>query len=75
MDFGDSRTAVAVGLESHLVAAYSDELDCVARLRFRLTPVIYLEIGSGLLTVKTYYRRGPDPELYPGLGHKGGYRR
>jgi hypothetical protein len=30
MDFGDSRAAVAAGLESHLVAAYSDELDGVA---------------------------------------------
>jgi hypothetical protein len=76
MDFGDSRAAVVVGVDPILVAAYTDELDCVAMLRFPSqaggTP---LEIGSRLLTVNTYYRQGHDPDLHPGPGSKGRYGR
>ena len=55
--YGDSRAAVVVSTFPLLVAAYTDELDCVAVLRFSDTFVqaYDLEVGSRLLTVNTYY--------------------
>jgi hypothetical protein len=68
--YGDSRAAVVVRTSPLLVAAYTDELDCVAILHFddRFAKDYDLQIGSRLLTVNTYYnsdafagdlRRGP----------------
>ena len=53
---GDSRAALVVGLDPLLVAAYTDELDCVALLRFTAEVVGEhgLSLGSRLLTVNTY---------------------
>ncbi len=68
MHFGDSRAAVVVSTTPLLVAAYTDELDCVAMLRFVPGPPIPdLTVGSRLLTVNTY-RRGSnmDGDLVPG---------
>ena len=55
--FGDTRAAVVMGVEPNLiVAAYSDDLDAVALLRFSAKHVEahQLSVGSRLLTVNTY---------------------
>jgi hypothetical protein len=53
---GDSRAACVVSLEPLLVAAYTDELDCIAMLQFpsRLAAEHALKPGGRLLTVNTY---------------------
>jgi hypothetical protein len=55
---GDSRAACVVTLRSFLVAAYTDELDCIVLLRFpRLLATEHgLQAGDRLLTVNTYAR-------------------
>jgi len=68
MSFGDSRAAVVVSSDPILVAAYTDELDCVAMLRFEPgSHIPDLALGSRLLTVNTY-KRGTklDSDLFPG---------
>jgi hypothetical protein len=68
MRFGDSRAAVVVSTEPLLIAAYTDELDCVAILRFVPGPPIpELAVGYRLVTVNTY-KRGTrlDGDLFPG---------
>ena len=76
--YGDTRAAVVVSTSPLLVAAYTDELDCVAVLRFSDTFVqaYDLEVGSRLLTVNTYWypadsyardlERGPNESGYYG---------
>jgi hypothetical protein len=70
MQVGDSRAACVVSVEPLLVAAYTDELDCVAVLHFPcwLAAEHGLKVGDRLLTVNTYFsgnrvapdlRRGP----------------
>lgn len=66
---GDSRAAVVVSIDPLLVAAYTEDLDCVVMLEF---PVHFvddygLKIGTKLLTVNTY-RHGNeiDADLIPG---------
>ena len=56
---GDSRAAVVVRTSPLLVAAYTDELDCVALLKFddALTDEYGLSIGSRLLSVNIYTPR------------------
>jgi hypothetical protein len=56
---GDSRAACVTSIEPFLVAAYTDELDCVAVLGFPawLVEEHNLKVGGRLLTVNTY-RRG-----------------
>ncbi len=68
MQFGDRRAAVVVSVEPLIVAAYTDELDCVALLRFdREFPHEPLEVGSRLLTVNTYGEGDlHQPDLFPG---------
>lgn len=57
MRVGDSRAAVVVLQDPLFVAAYSDELDCVAMLRFPPKACDEtLPIGARLLTVNTYLR-------------------
>ncbi len=53
---GDSRAAVVLSVEPCIVAAYTDELDCVALLRFPDDAARDLGVkrGSRLLTVNTY---------------------
>ena len=63
LKFGDSRAAVVVSVDPLLVAAYTDELDCVVMLRFPdwLVKEYKLEVGSPLVTVNTYPRQqAPD---------------
>ena len=56
LQLGDSRAACVVSVEPLLVAAYTDELDCVAVLCFPdwLVEGHDLKVGSRLLTVNTY---------------------
>jgi hypothetical protein len=59
MEAGDSRAAVVISIKPLLVAAYSDELDCVAMLQFQewLVREHKLKSGTRLLTVNTYTAR------------------
>ena len=68
MSVGDSRAAVVVSEDPLLVAAYTDELDCVAILRFVPGPSTpELSVGSRLLTVNTYKSGARfDSDLFPG---------
>jgi hypothetical protein len=73
---GDARAAVVVSSEPLLVAAYSDDLDAVAVLRFPagLAEAHGLRVGSRLLAVNSYRRgRGIDPDLTPGPGRAGAW--
>jgi Fe-S cluster assembly iron-binding protein IscA len=68
---GDSRAAVVVSITPLVVAAYTDELDCVALLKFPdyLVSEHRLQVGSRLLTVNLYHRAasGERPrDLVPG---------
>jgi hypothetical protein len=66
---GDSRAAVVVSVAPLLIAAYTDELDCVALIRFpqELAQLYGLEVGSRLLTVNGYVRdEGVAKDLIPG---------
>lgn len=55
--YGDSHAAVVLSTSPLLIAAYADELDCVAVLRFSDTFIqaYDLEVGSRLLTINAYY--------------------
>ncbi len=69
LQHGDSRAARVVSTSPLLVAAYTDELDCVAMLRFpdAFREVYGLTVGSRLLTVNTYKRgRAYDSDLILG---------
>jgi hypothetical protein len=68
LESGDSRAAVVFSVKPLVVAAYSDDLDCVVMLRFpeSLVAEHNLKPGSRLLTVNKYptdrasdVRRGP----------------
>ena len=69
LQHGDSRAAVVLATDPLLVAAYTDELDCVAILKFpvELVAEYRLQAGTKLLTVNTY-RSEPeiDADLIPG---------
>lgn len=74
LNLGDSRAAMVICVEPLLVAAYTDELDCVAMLRFpQLFVAAYaLRPGSALLTVNTYGSgANVSPDLTPGPGNLG----
>lgn len=60
---GDTRAAVVVSIAPLIVAAYTDELDCVAMLEFPsfLKKTYDLEIGARLLTVNCYGQGGNYP--------------
>ncbi len=66
---GDSRAAVVVRADPLLVAAYTDEMDCVAMLRFPgwLAEEYALRRGSRLLTANTYMIRNAERPLQPDL--------
>ena len=72
---GDSRAAVAVSTEPPLVAAYTDELDCVVLLEFpyEVVAAIPFEVGTRLLTINTYGSRdnGVASDLKVGPGDCG----
>ena len=74
--YGDSRAAVVVCVRPLLVAAYTDELDCVAVLRFEpgLVARYGLRDGTRLLTVNTYtFGEIPVCDLESGAGSYGRY--
>ncbi|MEW5849293.1 MAG: hypothetical protein AB2A00_10785 [Myxococcota bacterium] len=70
---GDSRAALVVQRQPLLVAAYTDELDCVVQLRFpeSFQPPMALEVGTRLLTVNVYadINNGVAPDLTLGERH------
>jgi hypothetical protein len=74
LELGDSRAAIVVSISPLIVAAYSDDLDAVALLRFPATFAVEqgLTVGSRLLTVNTYRNDVAhgvpryDPDLVPG---------
>jgi hypothetical protein len=61
LQHGDSRAAVVMSVDPLLVAAYTDEMDCVALLSFppELVAEYGLQVGTRLLTVNLYGRGGP----------------
>ena len=63
---GDSRAAVVISTAPLLVAAYTDELDCIAMLRFpdEFVDHYHLQKGTRLLTVNCY---GSLPDYDPDL--------
>lgn len=67
--YGDSRAALVVSLEPLLIAAYTDELDCIALLRFpsELVGAHSLQVGQRLLTVNRYW--GPSKPVARDLEH------
>ena len=76
---GDTRAAIVVKTDPLLIAAYTDELDCVAILHFneRLVSAYNLEIGSRLLTVNIYEYMDDgsyESDLIPGPRASGLYR-
>lgn len=69
LQYGDSRAAVVVSITPLLICAYTDELDCVALLRFPYNFVhqYNLSIGTRLLTVNCYRKsQDYDQDLIPG---------
>lgn len=76
--YGDSRAAVVVSTSPLMVAAYTDEIDCIALLRFddSLVSEYGLEMGSRLITVNRYYDiedPGYESDLVPGPANTGRY--
>lgn len=54
----DSRAALVISIEPLLIAAYTDELDCIAMLSFsnELVSEYGLSVGFRLLTVNSYIK-------------------
>lgn len=78
--FGDSRAAVVVSTNPLIIAAYTDELDCVALLRFdqKVCEKYDLKLGTRLITINTYSPLdcglAPDLEVGPNdLGRWGNF--
>jgi hypothetical protein len=57
---GDSRAALVVSINPLLIAAYTDEFDCIAMLQFsqQLLSKYDLAVGKRLLTVNIYQPKG-----------------
>ena len=76
--YGDSRAAVVITTSPLLIAAYTDEIDCVVLLRFseRFVSKYNLEPGSRLVTVNLYeYSDGSyETDLTPGANSTERYR-
>jgi hypothetical protein len=69
LSHGDSRAAVVVSVAPLLIAAYTDEMDCIAMLRFPddLACEYDLHVRDRLLTVNRYILDGPPaPDLEHG---------
>lgn len=68
--YGDSRAAMVVNVEPLLIAAYTDEMDCIVLLKFEsnLCRDYNLKLGTRLLTVNTYsdLRFGYAQDIIPG---------
>ena len=76
--YGDSRAAVVISTAPLLIAAYTDEIDCVALLRFQdhFVADYGLEVGSRLIAVNlyTYMENTYEKDLTPGPGASGNYQ-
>ncbi len=75
--YGDSRAAVVLSTTPLLVAAYTDELDAVAVLRFdqHFVGEYGLYVGSRLLTVNTYSTDvSESTDLHPGVNALGNWQ-
>jgi hypothetical protein len=73
---GDTRAAVVVSVAPLRVAAYTDELDCVAIVEYpdEFVEEYGLREGSRLLTVNTYFRHiQPAADLVPGPRSSGNW--
>ena len=74
---GDSRAAVCVSVSPLLVAAYSDERDCVVMLEFpeKLVATYRLKPGSRLITVNRYMNgpKRPVADLIEGPLSRGNW--
>lgn len=70
---GDSRAAVVIETEPLRVAAYTDELDCIAILEFskKISSRLDLRKGDRLLTVNSFSNDPPGVDLRPGLNARG----
>ena len=70
--YGDGRAALVVSTSPLLISAYTDEIDCVALLRFEssLVSEYGLIVGSRLLTVNTYssFEKSYEEDLTAGPG-------
>ena len=67
--YGDSQPAIVISKKPLLVAAYSEDIDCVVILKFpdKFSETYKLEQGSRLLTVNTYlYIEDYQKDLMPG---------
>lgn len=62
--YGDSRAAVVISVSPLLIAAYTDELDCIALLKFEagFGKDYDLSVGSRLITINTYLDLTDDYE-------------
>lgn len=75
LDGGDCRAAVVMSVSPLLVAAYSDELDCIAMLRYpeHFVQKYQLVQGSRLLTVNNYAAGSGATDLVPGPRNTGNW--
>lgn len=74
ISFGDSQPAVVISVKPVRVAAYSDEMDCIAMLEFPdgIAKLYSLQVGSRLITINTYKGNLPYHEdLLIGEGYLG----
>ncbi len=70
---GDCRAAMVISLNPLLVAAFTDEIDCIAMLEFPdlIIPTYQLQIGTRLLTVNFYTDAFQmQSDLIPGQDNK-----
>lgn len=75
LHYGDTRAAIVMSIDPLLIAAYTDELDCVVILSYPrwLVAKHRLEVGSRLLTVNTYPWHPLATDLVRGPRDKGRY--
>lgn len=72
--FGDSQPAIVLSIDPLIIAAYSEDLDCIIPIKF---PKIYakkykLKEKSRVLTINTYVRtENPDKDIILGKNHSG----
>ena len=71
IDTGDTRAAVVLDTAPLLVAAYTDEFDCIAMLRFpdHLADRHALAVGDRLVTTNSYCTCGGDDLDWPDTDH------
>lgn len=75
LDGGDCRAAVVMSVNPLLVAAYSDDLDCVVMLRYppHFVQKYQLVVGTRLLTVNNYATESGATDLSPGPKNTGNW--